>query len=167
MAKDKEKTKVKKNKKIKVASSVEKNMVQITNTIVNIYNIKLKELALKTEKVDNNTQQVRENLFNIQAEIREVLNTCHYDIKALYENTEYEGRRTKTNYLEEFINKEQKVLRRYAYFDIERILREDYYDCKNAPVRKGIRAMMKAKKKYIKLSNTYTKKTHMKKLLVN
>lgn len=159
--------KEKKKKKIKVTPSVEKNMIAITKTIVKIYDIKIQELALKTLKIDDNTEENRMMLFNKQAELRDVLNDCHYDIKALYENEEYEGKRTKSNYLDEFINKESKVLRRYAYFDIERILHEDYLYCKNAPVRKGVRAIMKTKRKFIKLSNSYTNKTHVKKDLVN
>lgn len=166
MSKDKTKKKSKENK-IKVTSSVEKNMVDIATAVINIYEIKTAELKCKAMKIDDNSDKNKENLRIIQEKLRETLNEFHYLAKALFENPEYTGRQVKTNYLEEFTGKEPTPTRRYTYFDMEMLLREDYLFCKNAPVRKVLRKMNKAKTKFWRYSNNFTKKTNMKYMLVN
>jgi hypothetical protein len=156
-----------KKSKVKVTKSVEENMLAIIKTIIKIYEIKSAEQLCKGIIIDDKNQQNKDNLNSIQSNLREVLNNFHYQAKALYENPEYEGRRTRTNYVDEFLNKEPKILKRYAYFDLERILIEDYMDCKNRPVKKGILKMIKAKRKFQKVANNYTKKTKTKKAIVN
>lgn len=163
MAKNKEK----KITKIKVTPSVEKDIKIVADTIVKIYSIKENELMCKVAKLNDNSEKNRENLNAIQVNLREVLNTIHYQIKALFENPEYEGREFRTNYNEEFINKEPKSIRRYTYFDMERLLREDYYFCKNSGVRKAVKKVVKASRKFSKASNNYTKKTNLKKTVDN
>lgn len=163
MAKNKE---IKKHK-IKVTPSVEKDMLIVADTLQKVYSIKQAELACKVAKLNDNSEQNRENLNKIQENLREVLNTLHYQIKALFENPEYNGRKFKTNYTEEFINKEAKSIRRYTYFDMDRLFRDDYYFCKNKGVRKAVKKAVKAKRKYWKDSNRYTLKTDLKKTVDN
>ena len=155
------------NKKIKVTPSVEKDMLTIADTIVKIYSAKQTELECKVKKLNNNSEESRNNLNNIQENLRQMLNTLHYQIKNLFDNPEYTGRRFKTNYTEEFINKEPKSIRRYTYFDMEMLFREDYYFCKNKGVRKAVKKVVKANRNYWKLSNNYTKKTELKKTVDN
>jgi hypothetical protein len=156
-----------KKSKVKVTKSVEENLLTIIKTIIKIYEIKSNEQLCKAVIIDNKNDDNKNQLLSVQSQLRDVLNNFHYEAKALYENPEYEGRRTKTNYVDEFLNKEPKIIKRYAYFDLERILIEDYMDCKNRPVKKGVLKMIKAKRKFQKISNNYTKKTKMKKAIVN
>lgn len=156
-----------KKTKLKVTKSVENNMLIIIDTIIKIYEIKSNEQLCKALKIDDNSDKNKENLKLIQENLRGVLNTFHYQAKALYDNPEYQGRRTFMNFVDEFLNKEPKIIKRYAYFDVERILIDDYMECKNRKVKKGILKMIKAKRKFQKVSNNYTLKTKAKKQLVN
>ena len=60
-----------------------------------------------------------------------------------------------------------KPKKRYAYYDAERLIRDEYEFCKNRKVRKAINKMEKQIRKFYKLSNNYTKKTQVKKILTN
>ena len=156
-----------KKKENKVTKSVEDNIVKITKAIINIYALKEKALNIQTDKIDDNSEENRQKLFEVKSQLRDVQNEFHYTAKELFDNPEYTGRKVKTNYIDEFTGYEPTPIRRYAYHDLELMLREDYEFCKNAPVRKSIKKMNKARRKFFKLNNNYTKGTKLKKNLVN
>lgn len=156
-----------KNKETKLSTNVENNMIDIINTIEKIYEVKLIELKLKTDKIDNNTAEIREQIFQIQNILRDEMDRCSQFIEILFNNNEYTGKQCLKNYIVEFNLSEAKPKKRYAYYDIERIIIDNYEFCKNSKIRKAISNLKKKSKKYSKLSNNYTKKTKVKKLLVN
>ena len=145
-----------KNKEIKLPTSVENNIISIITTIEKIYEIKFTELSLLTTKIDNNTEEVRN-----QMEI------CDEQITVLFENENYTGKQFLKNFIEEFTLVDAKPKKRYAYYDAERLIRDEYEFCKNRKVRKAINKMEKQRRKFYKLSNNYTKKTQVKKILTN
>ena len=156
-----------KEKENKVTKSVEENIVKITQAIINIYTLKEKALNIQTDKIDDNSEENRQKLFEVKSQLRDIQNEFHYTAKELFDNPEYTGRKVKRNYIDEFTGYEPTPIRRYAYHDLELMLREDYEFCKNAPVRKSIKKMNKARRKFLKLNNNYTKGTKLKKNLVN
>ena len=156
-----------KKKENKVTKSVEENIVKITQAIINIYALKEKALNIQTDKIDDNSEENRQKLFEVKSQLRDIQNEFHYTAKELFDNPEYTGRKVKTNYIDEFTGYEPTPIRRYAYHDLELMLRSDYEFCKNAPVRKSIKKMNKARRKFLKLNNNYTKGTKLKKNLVN
>ena len=83
------------------------------------------------------------------------------------ENENYTGKQFLKNFIEEFTLVDAKPKKRYAYYDAERLIRYEYEFCKNRKVRKAINKMEKQRRKFYKLSNNYTKKTQVKKILTN
>lgn len=156
-----------KNKAIKLSTSVENNMIDIINIIEKIYEVKMIELKLKTDKIDSNTAEIRDQIFQVQNILRNEMERCSQSIEFLFNNDKYTGKQCLKNYIVEFNLVEAKPKKRYAYYDIERIIIDNYEFCKNTKIRKAISNMKKKNKKYSKLSNNYTKKTNVKKLLAN
>lgn len=155
------------NKDVKLPASVESNIINIINSIQKIYEIKFAELQLKTTKIDNNTEEVRNQIFEIQNFLRNEMENCSELISVLFENEEYTGKQFLKNFIEEFNLVEAKPKKRYAFYDAERLIRDEYEFCKNRKVRKAINKMESQRRKFYKLSNNYTKKTQVKKILSN
>ena len=59
-----------KNKEIKLPTSVENNIISIINIIEKIYKIKFTELSLLTTKIDNNTEEVRNQILEVRNLLR-------------------------------------------------------------------------------------------------
>ena len=59
-----------KNKEIKLPASVENNIISIINTIEKIYEIKFTELSLLTIRIDNNTEEVRNQILEVRNLLR-------------------------------------------------------------------------------------------------
>lgn len=156
-----------KNKDIKLPTSVENNIISIINTIEIIYEIKFTELSLSTTKIDNNTEEVRNQIFEVRNLLRNQMEICDEQITTLFEDENYTGKQFLKNFIEEFTLVDAKPKKRYAYYDAERLIRDEYEFCKNHKVRKAINKMEKQRRKFYKLSNNYTKKTKVKKILTN
>lgn len=156
-----------KNKDIKLPTSVENNIISIVNIIEKIYEIKFTELSLLTTKIDNNTEEVRNQIFEVRNLLRNQMEICDEQITTLFEDENYTGKQFLKNFIEEFTLVDAKPKKRYAYYDAERLIRDEYKFCKNRKVRKAINKMEKQRRKFYKLSNNYTKKTQVKKILSN
>lgn len=156
-----------KNKEIKLPTSVENNIISIINTIEKIYEIKFTELSLLTTRIDNNTEEVRNQILEVRNLLRNQMEICDEQITTLFEDENYTGKQFLKNFIEEFTLVDAKPKKRYAYYDAERLIRDEYEFCKNSKVRKAINKMEKQRRKFYKLSNNYTKKTKVKKILSN
>ena len=156
-----------KNKEIKLPTSVENNIISIINIIEKIYKIKFTELSLLTTKIDNNTEEVRNQILEVRNLLRNQIEICDEQITTLFEDENYTGKQFLKNFIEEFTLVDAKPKKRYAYYDAERLIRDEYEFCKNRKVRKAINKMEKQRRKFYKLSNNYTKKTKVKKILSN
>lgn len=156
-----------KNKEIKLPTSVENNIISIINTIEKIYEIKFTELSLLTTRIDNNTEEVRNQILEVRNLLRNQMEICDEQITTLFEDENYTGKQFLKNFIEEFTLVDAKPKKRYAYYDAERLIRVEYEFCKNRKVRKAINKMEKQRRKFYKLSNNYTKKTKVKKILSN
>lgn len=156
-----------KNKEIKLPTSVENNIISIINTIEKIYEIKFTELSLLTTRIDNNTEEVRNQILEVRNLLRNQMEICDEQITTLFEDENYTGKQFLKNFIEEFTLVDAKPKKRYAYYDAERLIRDEYEFCKNLKVRKAINKMEKQRRKFYKLSNNYTKKTKVKKILSN
>ena len=156
-----------KNKDIKLPTSVENNIISIINTIEKIYEIKFTELTLLTERIDNNTEEVRNQILEVRNLLRNQMEICDEQITTLFEDENYTGKQFLKNFIEEFTLVDAKPKKRYAYYDAERLIRDEYELCKNRKLRKAINKMEKQRRKFYKLSNNYTKKTQVKKILTN
>ena len=156
-----------KNKEIKLPTSVENNIISIITTIEKIYEIKFTELRLLTTKIDNDTEDVRNQILEVRNLLRNQMEICDEQITVLFENENYTGKQFLKNFIEEFTLVDAKPKKRYAYYDAERLIRDEYEFCKNRKVRKAINKMEKQRRKFYKLSNNYTKKTQVKKILTN
>lgn len=156
-----------KNKEIKLPTSVENNIISIINVIKKIYEIKFTELSLLTTRIDNNTEEVRNQILEVRNLLRNQMEICDEQITTLFEDENYTGKQFLKNFIEEFTLVDAKPKKRYAYYDAERLIRDEYEFCKNCKVRKAINKMEKQRRKFYKLSNNYTKKTKVKKILSN
>ena len=67
-----------KKKENKVTKSVEDNIVKITNAIIDIYSLKEKALNIQTDKIDDNSEENRQKLFEVKAQLRDIQNDFHY-----------------------------------------------------------------------------------------
>ena len=65
-----------KNKEIKLPTSVENNIISIINIIEKIYKIKFTELSLLTTKIDNNTEEVRNQILEVRNLLRNQMEIC-------------------------------------------------------------------------------------------
>ena len=67
-----------KKKENKVTKSVEDNIVKITNAIIDIYSLKEKALNIQTDKIDDNSEENRQKLFEVKAQLRDIQNDLSY-----------------------------------------------------------------------------------------
>ena len=72
-----------KKKENKVTKSVEENIVKITQAIINIYALKEKSLNIQTDKIDDNSEENRQKLFEVKSQLRDIQNEFHYTAKEL------------------------------------------------------------------------------------
>ena len=91
-----------KNKEIKLPASVENNIISIINTIEKIYEIKFTELSLLTIRIDNNTEEVRNQILEVRNLLRNQMEICDEQITTLFEDENYTGKQFLKNFIEEF-----------------------------------------------------------------
>ena len=91
-----------KNKEIKLPTSVENNIISIITTIEKIYEIKFTELSLLTTKIDNNTEEVRNQILEVRNLLRNQMEICDEQITVLFENENFTGKQFLKFFFEEF-----------------------------------------------------------------
>lgn len=154
-----------KNKEIKLPASVENNIISIINTIEKIYEIKFTELSLLTIRIDNNTEEVRNQILEVRNLLRNQMEICDEQITTLFEDENYTGKQFLKNFIEEFTLVDAKPKKRYAYYDAERLIRDEYEFCKNRKVRKAINKMESKEESSINFPTTILRKLRLKRYL--
>lgn len=89
-----------------------------------------------TTKIDNNTEEVRNQILEVRNLLRNQMEICDEQITTLFEDENYTGKQFLKNFIEEFTLVDAKPKKRYAYYDAERLIRDEYEFCKIAKLEK-------------------------------
>lgn len=115
-----------------------------------------------TTKIDNNTEEVRNQILEVRNLLRNQMEICDEQITTLFEDENYTGKQFLKNFIEEFTLVDAKPKKRYAYYDAERLIRDEYEFCKNRKVRKAINKWKSKEGSSINFPTTILRKLRLK-----